>query len=270
MNYNLLARALSWNFKEALVASWDVLFTVFSDGSASFKFKHKYVGGTSLQVFLFSSLLTPAVLPLPTGCPLGFYGKDCALICQCQNGADCDHISGQCTCRTGFMGRHCEQSKYESVASLGGMFFPSRITFPRCREILRQNSPLLGCLSWWLVTSQHDWLPLPEVRPPWDHCWLLSALGGGGATTRMKTEFKFSILFFRALPSSLSYFWNVAAQSFKRASRAFFMAEAGPGSHIGGQYIRWGGRLVAQGQPLLLVRQQIHANIATLSTTFSR
>lgn len=27
----------------------------------------------------------------------------------CQNGADCDHISGQCTCRTGFMGRHCEQ-----------------------------------------------------------------------------------------------------------------------------------------------------------------
>lgn len=47
------------------------------------------------------------------GCPLGFYGRDCALICQCQNGADCDHISGQCTCRTGFMGKHCEQSKLE-------------------------------------------------------------------------------------------------------------------------------------------------------------
>lgn len=44
------------------------------------------------------------------GCPLGFYGKDCSQICQCRNGADCDHISGQCTCRTGFMGRHCEQS----------------------------------------------------------------------------------------------------------------------------------------------------------------
>ncbi|KAG8011001.1 Multiple epidermal growth factor-like domains protein 10 [Nibea albiflora] len=43
------------------------------------------------------------------GCPLGFYGKDCSQICQCRNGADCDHISGQCTCRTGFMGRHCEQ-----------------------------------------------------------------------------------------------------------------------------------------------------------------
>ncbi len=44
------------------------------------------------------------------GCPLGFYGKDCSQTCQCRNGADCDHISGQCTCRTGFMGRHCEQS----------------------------------------------------------------------------------------------------------------------------------------------------------------
>jgi hypothetical protein len=32
-------------------------------------------------------------------------------VCQCQNGASCDHISGKCTCRTGFTGRHCEQSK---------------------------------------------------------------------------------------------------------------------------------------------------------------
>lgn len=46
------------------------------------------------------------------GCPLGFYGKDCSQSCQCQNGADCDHISGQCTCRRGFMGRHCEQSEW--------------------------------------------------------------------------------------------------------------------------------------------------------------
>ena len=66
--------------------------------------------------------LDSAVLPSRTGCPLGFYGKDCALVCQCQNGADCDHISGQCTCRTGFMGKHCEQSECESVASLGAAF----------------------------------------------------------------------------------------------------------------------------------------------------
>lgn len=51
------------------------------------------------------------------GCPLGFYGKDCSQICQCRNGADCDHISGQCNCRTGFMGRHCEQSMLRCLTS---------------------------------------------------------------------------------------------------------------------------------------------------------
>lgn len=95
-------------------------------------------------MFLLSSLLTPAVPP-PTGCPLGFYGKDCALICQCQNGADCDHISGQCTCRTGFMGKHCEQSEYENMTSRDGC--SPRISFPRCLKLLRWNSQLLSCLT---------------------------------------------------------------------------------------------------------------------------
>lgn len=57
------------------------------------------------------------------GCPLGFYGKDCSQSCQCQNGADCDHISGQCTCRRGFMGRHCEQSEWAG----SGIYMLSRV-----------------------------------------------------------------------------------------------------------------------------------------------
>ncbi|KAG7283734.1 hypothetical protein CRUP_034358 [Coryphaenoides rupestris] len=39
---------------------------------------------------------------------MGFYGDECAEVCRCQNGADCDHIGGQCTCRTGFIGHNCE------------------------------------------------------------------------------------------------------------------------------------------------------------------
>ena len=78
----------------------------------AFKFLHCCTQAGA--VFPRGSLLTSTVLRPHTGCPLGFYGKDCALVCQCQNGADCDHISGQCTCRTGFMGRHCEQSEYTS------------------------------------------------------------------------------------------------------------------------------------------------------------
>lgn len=96
-----------------------------------------------------SSCFTP--LPPPSacvaGCPLGFFGKDCALICQCQNGADCDHISGQCTCRTGFMGRHCEHSEHTFLSALGhSLWAPgapllgraARRLFPRQLET-RQN-----------------------------------------------------------------------------------------------------------------------------------
>ena len=68
-------------------------------------------------------------VPSHAGCPLGFYGKDCALVCECQNGADCDHISGQCTCRTGFMGKRCEQSECERAASLGAALSQSQRSY---------------------------------------------------------------------------------------------------------------------------------------------
>ncbi|AWP01063.1 putative multiple epidermal growth factor-like domains protein 11, partial [Scophthalmus maximus] len=32
----------------------------------------------------------------------------CSEVCRCQNGADCDHMSGRCSCRTGFIGPSCE------------------------------------------------------------------------------------------------------------------------------------------------------------------
>lgn len=74
----------------------------------------------------FSLLLS--LFWFPPGCPTAFYGKNCANVCQCQNGADCDHITGQCTCRTGFTGKQCEQSKYlhdflfhSSVGRVGGV-----------------------------------------------------------------------------------------------------------------------------------------------------
>lgn len=144
------------------------------------------------------------ILPSLTGCPLGFYGKDCALICRCQNGADCDHISGQCTCRTGFMGKHCEQSEYGGAGGTGVSVALESLSLQIWPCESRIHPQLWICRSWWLVTNQHGWLLLPEIWPHGDPCWLsfpqnssseelVSALGGGGVVTSMKTEFKFSI-----------------------------------------------------------------------------
>lgn len=35
-------------------------------------------------------------------CSPGFYGKSCQQICSCQNGADCDSVTGKCICASGF------------------------------------------------------------------------------------------------------------------------------------------------------------------------
>lgn len=63
------------------------------------------------------------------GCPLSFFGKECSQPCQCRNGADCDHISGLCTCRTGFMGRRCEQSMLYCLTFCFYFFFPHTLLY---------------------------------------------------------------------------------------------------------------------------------------------
>lgn len=45
------------------------------------------------------------------GCPAGFYGQNCEEVCQCQNGAECDFITGGCTCTIGWSGEYCNSSK---------------------------------------------------------------------------------------------------------------------------------------------------------------
>lgn len=35
-------------------------------------------------------------------CSPGFYGESCQQICSCQNGADCDSVTGKCICAPGF------------------------------------------------------------------------------------------------------------------------------------------------------------------------
>ena len=44
------------------------------------------------------------------GCAKGRYGPNCALQCDCENGATCDAVSGRCICRLGWIGPRCTVS----------------------------------------------------------------------------------------------------------------------------------------------------------------
>ncbi len=50
-------------------------------------------------------------------CPEGHYGAECKLACECENGAECDHVSGACTCTAGWVGSHCEKSELQTNTS---------------------------------------------------------------------------------------------------------------------------------------------------------
>lgn len=47
-------------------------------------------------------------------CPEGFFGQDCLDECLCQNGAECDFITGMCNCTIGFVGALCDMSEFHA------------------------------------------------------------------------------------------------------------------------------------------------------------
>ena len=41
-------------------------------------------------------------------CPPDRWGKGCRNRCECKNGAECHHITGQCQCLPGWKGKNCQ------------------------------------------------------------------------------------------------------------------------------------------------------------------
>ena len=54
-----------------------------------------------------------------SACQVGYFGEGCTQQCVCSNNADCDHISGECRCKSGWRGHFCDKGKIiNSIDSL--------------------------------------------------------------------------------------------------------------------------------------------------------
>lgn len=105
------------------------------------------------------------------GCPSGFYGRDCSEVCHCQNGADCDHITGQCACRTGFVGTSCDQSWVSPVGLCAGVPETLWLSFLKCFNADRYHNVALSTCR---VSCCYIriWLPAAVRVPQQCHLWL--------------------------------------------------------------------------------------------------
>ena len=67
------------------------------------------------MVIEIAHFLTNCLFCFPV-CPVGTYGLNCASQCVCENGGECDPVTGVCLCMPGFHGYkcqdECEDGKY--------------------------------------------------------------------------------------------------------------------------------------------------------------
>lgn len=57
-------------------------------------------------------------LNLISGCRQGHYGPRCQLVCDCENNAPCDPVTGQCRCVLGWTGPRCNVVKQGEIQIL--------------------------------------------------------------------------------------------------------------------------------------------------------
>lgn len=63
---------------------------------------------------------------LSAECPSGYYGKDCAKLCSCGEGGQCNPATGKCNCAPGRMGQTCQQGKVMMMTSVNMSFIFSK------------------------------------------------------------------------------------------------------------------------------------------------
>lgn len=73
---------------------------------------------SSIEIHLRNSFMYNGGIPrFSPECDEGRYGADCQLTCHCENGADCDNITGECICPKGWLGTSCSISEGMELSS---------------------------------------------------------------------------------------------------------------------------------------------------------
>lgn len=85
-------------------------------------------------------------------CPLNTFGPNCVLKCSCENGAECNHITGQCQCAPGWTGSGC------NVPCPDGYYGPSCSQKCTCQNNARcrKNDGHCICDPGWMGTHCED------------------------------------------------------------------------------------------------------------------
>ena len=67
-------------------------------------------GNSALRIKLYLQFFYHYLLVI--ACPGERFGKDCKFKCLCKNDAKCNKVTGACSCRPGFLGDLCDESKF--------------------------------------------------------------------------------------------------------------------------------------------------------------
>lgn len=60
-------------------------------------------------MIIFVCIIYVVIFIIFAVCSNGTFGLGCSQTCACDNDADCDPLTGECICRSGFTGPTCEQ-----------------------------------------------------------------------------------------------------------------------------------------------------------------
>ena len=89
-------------------------------------------------------------------CEKGYWGTNCANVCQCLNGADCNSFDGTCTCTPGFKGVFCDQTcnSWSYGEACSSTCACNQTTSQSCNHVTGE----CNCDSYWNGPACGDWI----------------------------------------------------------------------------------------------------------------